>query len=161
MAGTSGTRNETCLVIGIGNRFRGDDAVGLLVADRLVESAIPGVRVLRIEGGLLSLLDAWSDAECVVVIDATRTGMATGAIRRIDATHVPLPTCASTSTHGTGLAEVVELAKTVDRMPGRLVVYGIEVGRVDRGDELSDACAEAIDAVVEAVRKEIACMNSA
>jgi hydrogenase maturation protease len=34
----------TAIVIGIGNDFRRDDAVGLAVADQIAERGLPGVR---------------------------------------------------------------------------------------------------------------------
>lgn len=38
------------LVIGVGNAHRGDDAVGLLAAQRIEEAASEGLRVARSEG---------------------------------------------------------------------------------------------------------------
>ena len=132
-------------MIGVGNAARGDDAAGLIAARRLggiVHEADP-----------LALLDIWDDAESVVVIDAVRSGAAPGTIHRFDATE-PLPAAlrSSTSTHAVGLAETIELARALRRLPDRLVVYGIEGERFEAGTVLTPAVSAAIDAVDAAVR---------
>ncbi len=61
------------VVIGIGNEFRGDDAVGIVVARALLEGPLPSfVRV--VEAGLAgpSLLDMWMGADLAIVVDAVR-----------------------------------------------------------------------------------------
>ena len=51
-------------VIGVGNRWRSDDAVGLDVVGRL-RGTLPGrSRVVEREGEPTSLIDAWEGAEC-------------------------------------------------------------------------------------------------
>jgi hydrogenase maturation protease len=131
-------------VIGLGNAARGDDAAGLIAARRLGG--------IEHEGDPLALLDVWDGAESVVVIDAVRSGAAAGTIHRLDADE-PLPAAlrTSTSTHAVGLAEAVELARALGRLPARLTVYGIEGERFDAGTGLTPAVSAAVDAVVDAV----------
>jgi hydrogenase maturation protease len=48
-------------------------------------------------------------------------------VHRIDvATQALLPRPRCRSTHGLGLAEAVELGRTLDRLPRSLVIFGIE-----------------------------------
>lgn len=108
------------LVIGIGNRDRGDDAAGLLVADRLT-SERTGLR-----SDCTDLMDLWEGEDEVVVVDAMRTGRPAGTVTRIDAAHTPLPAGQFGSSHSFGLAETVELARVLGTLPERLVIYGIE-----------------------------------
>ena len=53
----------------LGNRFRGDDAVGLLVGDRLREA---GIDVQECEDEPTRLLDSWAELDLLVLVDATR-----------------------------------------------------------------------------------------
>ena len=117
------------LLIGIGNEQRGDDAVGLLVARRAAEQRHPGLRVAEHGGDGMDLLLAWEDAASVVLVDAVVSGrQPPGSVHRFDARDRSLPAAlfTATSTHALGLADAVELARAMERLPERLVVYGIE-----------------------------------
>jgi hydrogenase maturation protease len=115
------------MVIGLGNDWRGDDAAGLAVARRLRERVPAWVDVLEREGEPVGLLDAWAEAREVLVIDAVSSGAAPGTIHRIDAARKPLPAeLSSASTHALGLADAIELARALGRLPPKLLVYGIE-----------------------------------
>jgi hydrogenase maturation protease len=134
------------VVIGVGNAARGDDAAGLIAARRLGG--------LEHEGDPVALLDMWRDADVAVVIDAVSSGAEPGTVHRFDATSAPLPARlrGSTSSHALGLAEAIELGRTLGRLPGRLIVYGIEGERFEAGTELTPAVAAAVEAVaLEAV----------
>lgn len=108
------------LVIGIGNRDRGDDGAGWLVVERLTGDRI------RLRADTSDLMQLWDGEDEVVVVDAMRTGKPAGTVARIDATATPLPAGQFGSTHSFGLAEMVELARTLGTLPERLVIYGIE-----------------------------------
>ncbi len=76
----------------------------------------------------------------MVIIDATRSGAPPATIRRMDASLGPLPTGlhGSSSTHALGLADNVELGRALERLPARVIVYGIEGARFGAGCGLSD-----------------------
>ena len=69
------------MVIGVGNAWRGDDGAGLAVARRVRELAPAGVEVREVESDATALVDVWSGAEHVVVVDAARSGAAPGTVR--------------------------------------------------------------------------------
>jgi hydrogenase maturation protease len=54
------------------------------------------------------------------------------------------------------LAETVELARVLGRLPARTVVYGIEGGSFAIGEPLTPAVAAAAVAVADAIREEVA-----
>jgi hydrogenase maturation protease len=58
------------------------------------------------------------------------------------------------SSHGLGVAEVVELARTLDRLPARLIVYGVAGCVFDVGAPLSPQVGAVIDEVIECVVRE-------
>jgi hydrogenase maturation protease len=122
------------VVIGVGNAWAGDDAAGLVVA-RMVRTRAPAeVAVIEHEGEPTSLLDAWEGARVAVVIDTMSGGGKPGDVRVFDATRDRLPAgLAGTSTHAFSLAQAIELGRTLGRLPGRLLVVGIEGTRFSAG----------------------------
>lgn len=112
------------LVIGVGNPDRGDDGAGPEVAARL---GAQGVRIVEHGGDGLALIELWEGHSAVVIVDAMVTGARPGTIRRFDAAAGPLPREAfAVSSHAFGLAEAVETARALGRLPETVVVYGIE-----------------------------------
>jgi hydrogenase maturation protease len=114
------------LVIGIGNPDRGDDAAGLAVARRVRDAAPRGVTVKELDGDQLRLLDAWDDAAEVYVVDAVCSGGPPGAAYRFDASRPLGARFRHRGTHTFSLAEAIELARALRRLPARLTGYGIE-----------------------------------
>ena len=145
------------VVIGVGNPLRHDDGVGPRVARELEALAPPGVEVRTHDGNGPGLMDAWQGASAAVVVDAVSSGAPAGTILRFDAGARPLPghLRATCSTHGFGLDNAVELARALDRLPGRLIVIGVEGDDFSRGSGLSGAVEAAVERAVEAVMKEI------
>jgi hydrogenase maturation protease len=142
-------------VIGIGNPLRSDDAIGLFVARRVRELADPEVEVMELEGEPARLIDAWQGTRLVVVVDAVKSDAPGGAVMRFDATAGPLPpSLSATSTHALGLGDAVEIARALDRLPGRLIVFGVEGTRFQAGSDLSPPVAAAVQAVADAVLRE-------
>ena len=71
-------------------------------------------------------------------------------MRRFDAAAAPLPAerVAGPSTHALGLPEAIELARALDRLPRRVVLYGIESETMAAGDDLTPAVDRAVEEVV-------------
>lgn len=145
---------DRTLVIGAGNELRRDDAAGLVVARRV--SARTGIDVREVRGDLTGLADVWEGAARVVVVDAARSGAAAGTVHRFDATREPLPAAfGHGSTHAMGVAEAVELARALGRMPASLIVYGIEGSDFSAGEGLSEPVASALDALVDRIAGDL------
>ncbi len=143
------------LVIGVGNEFRGDDAAGLLAARRL--HACHGVRTVEHTKDGLSLMEHWRPGDHVVVVDALSSGHAPGTIFRFEATEGPVPGDAGwISSHSPGVAEGIETARVLGRLPLSLTVYGIEAGSVGPGDRVTEEVARAVEEVALAILDETA-----
>ena len=143
------------VLIGVGNPLRGDDGAGPAVARLARQSAPAGVEVLEHDGEPASLLEAWSAASVAVVVDAVRSGAPPGTIRRVDATAHPLPAPGGASTHGIGVAEAVELARALGRLPQRLVVLCVEGEDFATGEALTPAVRRALAPAAEAALAEL------
>ena len=128
------------VVIGVGNAFRRDDGAGLRALAHARACLPAGVTVVESDGEPARLLDAWDGADLAVVVDAARSGAAPGTVLRAEVGRDPLPApVPGGSTHALGVGEAIALGRALGRMPGRVVVYGIEGERFNDGIGLTDA----------------------
>ncbi len=150
-------RTNDILVIGIGNEYAQDDAAGLLVARKLKEEVRDNITIIESGGDGASLIEAWRGTSSAIVVDAVRSGAESGSIYRFDVHQKPLPAQPFLgSTHAFGLYEAVELARSLNQLPQRLVVYGIEGQNFRAGTKVSGAITQAVAAVTRSVLEEIA-----
>lgn len=136
------------LIIGIGHLDRGDDAAGRIVAVRLRDSGSANVEIVETDGEAAKLLDLIEGRDRVIIVDACLSGGTPGTIHRLDANAGPLPRpMFAMSSHAIGLAESIELARTLGTLPGRCHVLAIEAERFDLGAGLSSPVSAAVDTV--------------
>ena len=134
------------LIVGVGNPDRADDGAGCLVARRLAAMDIPGVQVLEHRSEALSLLPHFEGRKKAVLVDASVSGGQPGTIRLFDASVHALPAIVqTTSSHGIGLGEVIELARTLGQLPRDCIVYTIEAGCCELGAPLTPEVEDAIN----------------
>jgi hydrogenase maturation protease len=144
------------ILIGVGNPFRGDDGLGRVLVRCLREEIPPAVRVVEETGEGTALLEAWRGAHGVILVDAMQSGEPAGTIRRFDARAEKLPACFfHSSTHSFGLAEAIELARTMGEMPGHFIVYGIEGQDYSAGRGLSPEVAEVLPEAADLILREV------
>jgi hydrogenase maturation protease len=150
--------NSPWLIIGLGNPFRNDDGAGWLVAQRLRALELPGATVVESDADGAALMEIWKGVEPVIVIDAAHAGAPPGTIHKLDARaqNIPARLFGHSSTHAIVLAAAVELARTLNQLPTRLLIYGIEGENFGPGQSLSPAILRAVDQVVEQIRQQVA-----
>lgn len=147
---------NSILILGVGNPYRSDDGVGMAVTHRLRERGVPGIRVVEQSGEGAELMEAWKDSSTVFVIDAVSSGAKAGTIHRLDAARDPIPKqFFHYSTHAFSVAEAVELARALGKLPPRLIIYGIEGKKFEAGVGLSPDVAKAARLVAEKIIMEI------
>jgi hydrogenase maturation protease len=140
------------LIIGCGNAQRGDDAAGLMAANRL---RLLGVSAQICCGEPSELIEMWKDADDVIVIDAVITGAPPGSLHVWDARR-PLKLSKSLGfTHGLGPAEAIELSRTLGSLPGNIRVFGIEGRNFALGSQVSPAVAKGIERVIQEIAHEL------
>lgn len=142
---------ERALVIGVGNPLRGDDGVGLAVAAEL--AADRGLRVVESDGEPVSLIGLWDGAATVVVVDAVSSGADPGTVITVPAEREIPAALFRHSTHLFGVADAIELSRALGRLPGRLVVVGVEGGDFTPGAGLSPPVAAAVCGAADRVRE--------
>ncbi|SDI35660.1 hydrogenase maturation protease [Paraburkholderia phenazinium] len=137
------------LVVGMGNPDRGDDGIGTIVVRRLAGRLSGDVAVVERSGDVLSLIEDWAGFDALVLVDAVAPATARGRIHRLDlATEQLRRGMSFASSHALGVAETVELARTLALAPRDIVIYGVEGGSFVGGDSMA--------AEVEAVAEEVA-----
>jgi hydrogenase maturation protease len=143
------------LIIGIGNEYRSDDGVGLYVARALAARALSGAAVMEQGGDGTALLQAWQGARAVLLVDALASGGRAGTVRRFVAHAEPIPAhFSSSSSHAFGVAEAIELARSLGQLPPSMILYGIVGRRFTAGVGLSLPIERAARTVIERVADE-------
>jgi hydrogenase maturation protease len=135
------------LVVGVGNPWRGDDAAGLEVADR-VRARARGVLVETLEGDASALVQLWAGHDEVALVDAASSGAPPGTLHELRAGDGILSAVGlRSSTHAFGVADAVGLATALGRLPARLEIHAIEGEDFSLGASLSPAVAQTVDAL--------------
>jgi hydrogenase maturation protease len=130
-------RPDQMAFVGLGNPYRGDDAAGLILFDRLKNSpALMGARFIRAEANpenhLQEILDG--GAGLVVFIDAARFGGRPGEIIWVDEDRID---SAGVSTHAFSLRAVTDFLRL--HRPFLFKVLAIQSGATGFGAALSPA----------------------
>jgi hydrogenase maturation protease len=159
------------VVIGVGNDFRRDDGAGPAVVDLLAAlgDAIPsGTRLAVCDGEPTRMIELWEGAELAIVIDAAagdpESGPCPGAVLRWDVPVDPTDTTVapprirsdSTGTHSLGPGTAISLARILDRLPRRLLVFAVVGTEYRIGPGLSDPVAAAVARLTPEVVAELA-----
>jgi hydrogenase maturation protease len=140
------------VVIGVGNPYRSDDGVGPAVVDLLRHKDIPGVSLTCSLGETTELIEQWAGVAVAIVVDAVRARPAhPGRVHHLVVPDVHTERIRAASSHGLDFGEAVELARVLDRLPGRLELYAIEVDRIGYGQGLSPPVVAAAQRVAEEI----------
>jgi hydrogenase maturation protease len=144
------------VLVGVGNAYRRDDAVGLAVVESLRDRVPRDVTVVASEDEPSRLLDAWDGAPSAVVVDAVFAGSEPGTVHRFDASEEAIPAGVfRSSTHAFGVGEAIELARALGKLPRRVLVYGVEGSEFATGEGLTDPVEAAVAKVADAVLEEL------
>ena len=98
------------LVLGLGNEFAADDAVGVLVAQAVARELAGAADVVESSASGMALIEVFAGYDRAVVIDAIHTGRnQTGKI--IEAGLTELGAATAPSLHQAGIPEIAAVAK--------------------------------------------------
>jgi hydrogenase maturation protease len=138
----------------VGDPLRGDDGAGPAVAAVLQTMFLPDwVRVRDHWGEGTELMQEWAGASRVVVVDAACAGAPVGTVHRLDAHRERMPTdLCYHSSHRFGVAEAIETARALGRLPDQLQLIAIEGAGFGLGQALHPAVRAAVSEVVAELR---------
>jgi hydrogenase maturation protease len=118
-------------IIGIGSPFSGDQlglqAVTLLQQETRLSFSPFEVDFLALDRPGSGLIDYFTGAEVVVLIDAMQSGQAVATVQRLNGDEL-LHQAGLPSSHSLGVAETLALAEALGALPQQLLIYGIEAG---------------------------------
>ena len=137
---TLGKNMPTTLVVGLGNPLRGDDGVGVRVAQALAERDLPeGVEVVDAGMPGLGLVGLIEGCQHVLVVDAANVNRVPGTFVRFTADELLLGSVSqSLSIHAAGLQDALLLAQALDVLPREMVVFGVQPANLDWDSLLVD-----------------------
>jgi hydrogenase maturation protease len=133
------------LVLGLGNEYAGDDAVGVLAVRALRAELAGDADVVESAASGLALLEVFAGYDRAVVVDSIRTSRSpAGTI--IEARLAQLGPAIATSLHQAGIPELAAVARRLGMgFPDRTRVIAVEVtGPLLFGAPLSEPVAAAI-----------------
>ncbi|MBN2098216.1 MAG: hydrogenase maturation protease [Dehalococcoidia bacterium] len=146
------------VIIGIGSLLRGDDAIGIRIAEAIEREVLPpNVEVVISTAAGLALLDLLTGHDRAVIIDAiqTRRGKP-GEVYRLGLEDIPAP-LHSFTVHDVSLRSALETGRKMGLpLPSETVIFAVEVANVT---PLRESCTpevqEAIPRAVSLVLGEI------
>jgi hydrogenase maturation protease len=147
---------KSVTVVGIGNEFRGDDSVAIFILRILRDSLPRGVKVVELSGDQSNLVEVMQGADNVIIIDAACSPAPAGTIFQINASEEPFPAGFFTaSTHNIDLGQSIELARTLKRLPGSVLIYGIVGKDFSFTQSLSEQVREAAETVSNKILNDV------
>ena len=149
-------------IIGFGNIFMGDDAIGIRVLEEIKKQDIfkDNENVELIEGGTsgVDLIFILQNADKAIIVDAVNAGQPVGQITVFNLKNIkefvkkkkPLR---SFSFHDIDLLEIFELINTL-KIEKDIIIVGINPKKIGYSDKLSDEIEKKIPEIILQVKKE-------
>ena len=146
------------MVLGLGNAVMADDAFGGRVVSELATRYRFPTGVTLLDGGTLGLdlLPRLEGVERLVIVDALLMDARPGEVFRLRGPEVPRAFASKLSVHQMGVQDLLAVAELQGRLPAELVVWGVQVGSVEVGLELTPPVAAALEEVVAGIVDELA-----
>ncbi|MCP4246022.1 MAG: hydrogenase maturation protease [bacterium] len=153
------------LIVGCGRRDCGDDALGILIAERLVEMRLPGVEVCLEEAPDVGLLDRLQPAgpgdapRALIFVDAALAAPEhpVGTWRKIDYRRDSdmLLSRAPAGTHALSIAEILGLADALGVLPQTVWVYAVFGEQFELASTPSATALGLVSEIVEAIGNDV------
>ena len=138
------------VILGVGNRLRGDDAVGCIVCDEL--AGLAGAQVMDCADTPENFVEpvAKLGPQRILVIDCCDFGAEAGEFRLFSRQELEELSYGLLSTHTLPLSLTVELLSV--ETGATIGLLGVQPERIEFGEEMSESVQRALPAVVEFAR---------
>lgn len=146
-------------VLGLGNILLSDDGVGVHVARSLAMNPGSPQGLRALDGGApgFCLLNALTQSDSLLIVDAAQLGEQPGAMRLLEEQelHDHVSRSDRMFAHEAGLADLLTLAKREGWAPKHLALLGVQPQLVDWGEALSEKVAQAVPAACRKVTEKV------
>jgi hydrogenase maturation protease len=155
---TTASSALSVLVLGIGNLVMSDDAVGVIVAQRLQEQYRFPDNVEIMDGGTLGLdlLPKLENITNLIMIDAVETGKAAGTCVRLSGQELPIALQTKVSPHQMGLKDLLAVSELMGHSPKEMVLIGVQPGSIEMEVGLTPEVEAQVETLVSNVLTELA-----
>ncbi len=145
------------LVLGLGNILLHDEGIGVRVIERLRDRYTLPDHVMVLDGGTLGLdlLPYLEEASHVVIVDAIDAGKEPGTLVRLTNNEIPAFLGPRVSPHQVGLQDLLGLARLRGRFPDEVILWGVQIERLEPGLALSPRVAAQIETLCGHVNAEL------
>lgn len=151
------------LVIGVGNILLTDDGAGVRAMRQLRDSQPRPRHTNFVDAGTLNFMlsSAVEAADNLIIFDAAELGEQPGTVRCFvneemdDFLYSP-----SRSAHEIGIADLMDFARLLDRVPRNRALIGVQPELIDWGDWLSESVEAALPIAVNLARQLINSWNT-
>lgn len=113
-------------ILGVGSPF-GADRLAWEAIDSLAELGLEGCEAIKLDRPGSGLLAYFESVEHLILLDAVVLDTEPGGVSLLDPVQLQRLS-PSTSSHGFGVAQAIDLAGQLDQLPERLQIVGIHMG---------------------------------
>lgn len=148
---------EKVTVIGLGNTLYTDEGVGIHVLP-LLEEALAGLENVEIiEGSTdgIRLLGPVEDTDQLILLDSINGPEQPGFVYTVEREDIPAYCNVKMSVHQLGFQEVLFAARIRERVPARMVLFGVQPATLAFGIGLSDTVGGRLASLTELVHGQI------
>ncbi len=141
------------LIIGIGNEFRGDDAIGLLVA-RSLKQKFPDVNIIESNGDITDLLNHFKQYNPIIIIDAAITNDENriGKVNYLVINkNLPALNIKFYSSHALAVMEVIKIAEQLNLLPDEIHIYGISGMNFNLNEKISERLLDELENITNLI----------
>ena len=149
-------KNANILILGIGNLLLHDEGVGVHVAHKMKEMALPpGIEVM--DGGTmgLNLLYYIENRDRVIVVDTVIVGDPPGTIYRFTDESLVQNKPMLRTAHGVDFTDVIKTAEMLGTKPKEIIFVGIEPADMSEGIGLSEVIEKRVPTLIKMVMREL------
>ena len=146
-------------VIGVGNPFRKDDGIGIVLLEKLIEKKddLPS-DIEFIDGGTggMNLLHMLALFDRVLIIDAVKFNDKPGTSKLFKSEDVcSKKSSINISTHESDVLKIINLSKELGEIPDELFIFGVQPKDTSSGNSLSSDLQQSIESLTLNLQNEI------
>ncbi|MDD2364985.1 MAG: HyaD/HybD family hydrogenase maturation endopeptidase [Desulfuromonadaceae bacterium] len=148
---------NSVLILGVGNLVMTDDAVGVIVVQKMVKRYRFPDNVEVMDGGTLGLdlLHKLENISKLIMIDAVETGKEAGNCVRLAGDELPIALLTKVSPHQMGLKDLLAVSELMGHSPKEMVLFGVQPASVEMGVGLTEKVEAQVETLISSVLYEL------